>query len=136
MARATSLTTSALVALLLSMSSGASADTLPSPNICPHTSNRYLYYDNATAYDVKAKKFLRASLIAAAQLKVGDKTQGFVFLDDLGNAWVTVSADADARTRSWFRGLRPPNLMLLAAFARTPNQPLPVWAHLEKCPAA
>ncbi len=135
MPKATSLITSTL-ALLLFASAGANAENLPSPNLCPQTSNRYLYQDNATAYDLKAKKFLRASLIAAAQLKVGDKTQGFVFLDDLGNAWVTISADADARTRSWFRGLRPPNLMLLAAFARTPNQPLPVWAHLEKCPAA
>jgi aminoglycoside/choline kinase family phosphotransferase len=87
------------------------------------------------AYDVKAKTFLKGSLITAAQLKVRDRTQGFVFVDDIGNAWVTVAPGADARTRSYFHGLAPADMMLLSAFFAGPNHPLPKWAHLEKCPA-
>ena len=123
-----------LIATPLAGAAGA-RDNLPSPNLCPHTSNRYLYQDNVSAYDLEAKKFLKGSLITAAQLKVGDRTQGFVFVDDIGNTWVTVAPDADERTRSYFHDLTPPNMMLLSAFYAGPNHPLPKWARLEKCPA-
>ncbi|MDQ6943031.1 MAG: hypothetical protein M3169_11035 [Candidatus Eremiobacteraeota bacterium] len=125
----------ALLAVVPIARTAAASDNLPSPNLCPHTSNRYLYQDNVSAYDVKAKSFLKGSLITAAQLKVGDRTQAFVFMDDLGNSWVTLAPDADARTRSYFHGLSPPDMMLLSAFFAGPNHPLPKWAHLEKCPA-
>jgi hypothetical protein len=127
-----------MAAILTAAAVGGAAvasDNLPSPNLCPHTSNRYLYRDNVGAFDVKAKTFLKGSLITAAQLKVDDRTQGFVFMDDIGNAWVTVAPDADSRTRSYFHGLTPPDMMLLSAFFAGPNHPLPKWAHLEKCPA-
>lgn len=115
--------------------SGAAMASTASPNICPHTANRYLYQDNAGAMDAKTKEFLHTSLVSASQLRVDGRTQGFVFLDDVGNAWVTVAPDADSRVKAYFHDLPPPNLMLLSAFEWKPLHPLPPWAHLEKCPS-
>lgn len=112
----------------------AVADGPSSPNLCPHTANRYLYQDNVSAMNVETKELLRASLITAAQLRVSGRTQGFVFLDDIGNAWVTLATDADQQVKSYFHNLPPPRLMLLSAFRSGSNRPLPEWAHLESCP--
>jgi len=117
----------------LMLSGAATASTGP-PNICPHTANRYLYQDNASAMNARTSEFLHTSLVSASQLLVDGRMQGFVFLDDVGNAWVTVAPDADSRVKTYFHDLPPPNLMLLSAFQWKANHPLPPWAHLEKCP--
>jgi len=123
-----------IFAPLLTVSGGAMATTA-SPNICPHTANRYLYQDNASAMNAQTKELLHTSLVSASQLLVDGRTQGFVFLDDVGNAWVTVAPDADSRVKTYYHDLPPPNVMLLSAFQWKPNHPLPPWAHLEKCPS-
>jgi hypothetical protein len=123
-----------LFVMALLFGGAARADNLPSPNLCPHTANRYLYQDNAAATNAATKELLRSSLVTASQLIVDRRTQGFVFLDDLGNTWVTVAPNAEARVKAYFHDLPPPNLMLLSAFQSAPNHPLPPWAHLEKCP--
>lgn len=117
-------------------SSGRAIEATASPNMCPGTANRYLYQDNASAMNAQTKELLHTSLVTSAQLIVDGRTQGFVFIDDVGNAWVTIAPDADSRVKTYFHDLPPPNLMLLSAFQWKRNHPLPPWAHLERCPSA
>jgi hypothetical protein len=122
--------------LIVVSASAASAQSDARPTLlCPHTASRYLYQDNASALNARTGTFLHGSLVAATQLLAAGRTQGFIYLDDKGNSWITVLPGADAPTRAYFHDVRYPTLMLLNAFTRSPNRPLPNWAHLEKCPS-
>jgi len=94
-----------------------------------------LFRDNAVAYDHSTKSWIKGSLLTATQLRVGESTVGFVYMDDNGNSWVSLLSSAGSRVRTYFRGLDAFQVVPLAQFQRTEFHPLPEWMALEECPA-